>query len=64
MSHITAIKSNGKKFYQTPVGLLPSVNEILDATTSAEELESLEQWKQKTKKHDPPGLLSTRNRSA
>jgi genome maintenance exonuclease 1 len=52
MSYITSVKSNGKKFYQTPVGLLPSVNEILDATAPPEETEKLEQWKQKTKKHE------------
>jgi len=32
-----AVEIDGNKVYQTPIGLLPAVNTILDATTPPEE---------------------------
>lgn len=49
---ITAIQTNGQKVYDTPLGILPAVNTILDVTTPPDEMERLEQWRQKEKKHE------------
>lgn len=48
---ISTFEVDGKKFYETPIGLLPSVNTILDATTPEEEAKGLEAWRQRTKNH-------------
>jgi hypothetical protein len=51
MMQIQAVEVDGNKVYQTPIGLLPAVNTILDATTPPEEEAGLEAWRQKTKNH-------------
>jgi hypothetical protein len=49
---LTAIEVDGMRVYETPMGLMPSVGHILDATTPEEELKSLEAWRQKTRNHE------------
>jgi hypothetical protein len=44
--------SDGKRLYQTPAGLFPSVNTILDATTPLKELKRLEKWRQREPNHE------------
>jgi len=46
------IEIDGVRYYRTPLGPLPSVNTILDATEPEEDRERLEAWKRKTKNHE------------
>lgn len=43
-SAICAIESDAGRVYQTPMGILPGVNTILDATESDEDRERLRKW--------------------
>lgn len=48
MSEVKLVQTQTERYYLTPAGKLPSVNQILQATKSPEEKQRLAIWKKKT----------------